>query len=137
VLDLDRFKNYNDTYGHLAGNDALQRVARAIRETVRSVDFPARYGGEEFAVILPQIDAAAVAVIAERVRAAIEALAAPPGGAKVTVSIGAAIYPVDGASAEALFKTADARLYEAKEGGRNRVVAQAPPAPRSSGRRSA
>ena len=147
VLDLDRFKNYNDTYGHLAGNDALQRVARAIRETVRSVDFPARYGGEEFAVILPEIDAAAVAVIAERVRVAIEALAAPAGGAKVTVSIGAALYPSDGATAEALFKTADERLYEAKESGRNRVVTAqprirataepTPPAPRSSGRQSA
>src|SRR6185503_7517764 len=59
ILDLDRFKKYNDTYGHLAGNDALRRTARAIREAVRTVDFPARYGGEEFAVILPQIDAPA------------------------------------------------------------------------------
>jgi diguanylate cyclase (GGDEF)-like protein len=135
VLDLDRFKNYNDTYGHLAGNDALQRVARAIRETVRSVDFPARYGGEEFAVILPEIDAAAVATIAERVRAAVEALPASAGGAKVTVSIGAAIYPVDGANAEPLFKKADERLYQAKERGRNCVVTL--PAPRSGDRQSA
>ncbi len=122
VLDLDRFKSYNDTYGHLAGNDALQRVARVIRETVRTVDFPARYGGEEFAVILPEIDAGSVAMIAERIRAAIESLPAPAGGAKVTVSIGGAIYPVDGANPESLFKTADERLYAAKEGGRNRVV---------------
>src|SRR6266850_4913586 len=56
VLDLDRFKKYNDTHGHLAGNDALQRVATVMRQTVRTVDFPARYGGEEFAVIVPQID---------------------------------------------------------------------------------
>jgi len=135
VLDLDRFKNYNDTYGHLAGNDALQRVARAIRETVRSVDFPARYGGEEFAVILPELDAASVAVVAERLRAAVAALAAPAGGATVTVSIGVAIYPIDGATPESLFKTADERLYAAKEGGRNRVVTL--PAPRSTGRQSA
>jgi len=126
VLDLDRFKSYNDTYGHLAGNDALQRVAGAIRETVRTVDFPARYGGEEFAVILPEIDAASLVMIAERIRVAIEGLAAPAGGAKVTVSIGAAMYPVDGANPEALFKTADERLYEAKEGGRNRVVSASP-----------
>src|SRR5439155_1765508 len=53
VLDLDRFKDYNDSHGHLAGNDALQRAARVIRMTVRAVDFPARYGGEEFAVIVP------------------------------------------------------------------------------------
>jgi diguanylate cyclase (GGDEF)-like protein len=122
ILDLDRFKKYNDTYGHLAGNDALQRVARAIREAVRVVDFPARYGGEEFAVILPQLDAAALAAIAERIRATIEAMPAPADGAQVTVSIGAAMYPDDGAKADALFRAADERLYAAKEGGRNRVV---------------
>jgi len=122
ILDLDRFKNYNDTYGHLAGNDALQRVARAIREAVRTVDFPARYGGEEFAVILPQLDAPALAAIAERIRATIEAMAAPAGGAQLTVSIGAAMYPDDGKVSDALFRAADERLYAAKEGGRNRVV---------------
>ena len=123
ILDLDRFKKYNDTYGHLAGNDALQRTARAIREAVRVVDFPARYGGEEFAVILPQIDAPALAAIAERIRASIEAMPAPAGGAQVTVSIGAAMYPDDGNTPDALFRAADQRLYAAKEGGRNRVVA--------------
>jgi diguanylate cyclase (GGDEF)-like protein len=145
VLDLDRFKNYNDTFGHHAGNAALQRVSRVIRDTVRTVDFPARYGGEEFAVIVPQIDAAALTVIAERIRANIEALPAPPDGSALTASIGAAMYPLDGAAAEALFQAADARLYEAKEAGRNRVVApkqDAPrtptlPDPRSAGRQSA
>ena len=122
ILDLDRFKKYNDTYGHLAGNDALQRVARVIREAVRVVDFPARYGGEEFAVILPQLDAPALAAIAERIRASVEAMPAPAGGAKVTISIGAAMYPDDGTAADALFRAADERLYAAKEGGRNRVV---------------
>jgi diguanylate cyclase (GGDEF)-like protein len=122
ILDLDRFKKYNDTYGHLAGNDALQCVARAIREAVRAVDFPARYGGEEFAVILPQLDAPALAAIAERIRATIEAMPAPAGGAQVTVSIGAAMYPDDGTAPDALFRAADERLYAAKEGGRNRVV---------------
>lgn len=122
VLDLDRFKKYNDTYGHLAGNEALRRVSQAIRETVRAVDFPARYGGEEFAVIAPQVDAAALFVIAERIRTSVESLPPPADGAKVTVSIGAALYPDDARDREALFKVADARLYEAKEGGRNRVV---------------
>ncbi|HEX6096745.1 MAG TPA: diguanylate cyclase [Thermoanaerobaculia bacterium] len=125
VLDLDRFKKYNDTYGHLSGNDALRRVAQAIRETVRAVDFPARYGGEEFAVIVPQVDAASLAAIAERVRANIERLPAPKEGAAVTVSIGAALYPQDGADREALFRTADERLYAAKAAGRNRVVGAA------------
>lgn len=122
VLDLDRFKKYNDTYGHLAGNDALRRVAQSIRETVRTVDFPARYGGEEFAVVVPQVDAPSLAAIAERLRASIEKLPAPPDGAPLTVSIGAALYPQDGADREALFRTADERLYEAKRAGRNRVV---------------
>ena len=129
VLDLDRFKKYNDTHGHLAGNEALRRVAQTIRETVRAVDFPARYGGEEFAVVLPQVDAAAAMAIAERVRASIEALPAPPNGGPLTVSIGAAIYPADGGDREVLFRTADVRLYEAKESGRNRVVAGPTPAP--------
>ncbi|HVG23333.1 MAG TPA: diguanylate cyclase, partial [Thermoanaerobaculia bacterium] len=70
VLDLDRFKKYNDTYGHLAGNEALRRVAQTIRETLRAVDFPARYGGEEFAVIVPQVDGPSLVAIAERIRVA-------------------------------------------------------------------
>src|SRR4029077_9563241 len=122
ILDLDRFKKYNDSYGHLDGNDALQRVARVIREAVRTVDFPARYGGEEFAVIVPQIDGAALAAIAERIRAGVESMPAPAGGATVTISIGAAMYPDDGTASDALFRDADERLYAAKSGGRNRVV---------------
>jgi diguanylate cyclase (GGDEF)-like protein len=122
VLDLDHFKKYNDAFGHLAGNEALRRVAAAIRDTVRTVDFPARYGGEEFAVIAPQVDAAALHAIAERIRANVAALPAPPEGAPLTVSIGAALFPFDGVTAEALFACADRRLYAAKEGGRNRVA---------------
>jgi diguanylate cyclase (GGDEF)-like protein len=122
ILDLDRFKKYNDAHGHLAGNDALRRVAQTIRETVRTVDFPARYGGEEFAVVVPQVDANALATIAERIRVNVERLAAPKDGSAVTVSIGAAMFPLDGADREALFRTADQRLYEAKNAGRNRVV---------------
>ncbi|MEA2237502.1 MAG: hypothetical protein QOC81_2226 [Thermoanaerobaculia bacterium] len=122
ILDLDRFKKYNDTYGHLAGNDALQRVARVIREAVRTVDFPARYGGEEFAVIVPQIDNASLAAIAERIREGIELMPAPKDGAQITVSIGASIFPDDGGAVDVLFRVADERLYAAKKGGRNRVV---------------
>jgi len=132
VLDLDRFKKYNDTFGHLAGNEALQRVARVIRDTVRSVDFPSRYGGEEFAVIVPQVDAAALTAIAERVRATIESLPPAPDAAAITVSIGGAIFPEDGATVAALFQTADARLYTAKHEGRNRTVVTPSRAVRSS-----
>lgn len=128
VMDLDRFKQYNDDFGHLAGNVALQRVASVLRAALRAVDFPARYGGEEFAVVVPEIDLASLARIAERIRSSVEAMAAPPDGAAVTVSIGAASYPADGASAEALFHVADERLYAAKREGRNRVVAAPTPA---------
>jgi len=122
VIDLDHFKKYNDTYGHLAGNEALQKVAAVVRQSLRAVDFPARYGGEEFAAILPEIDAAGLATGAERVRQAVEAI--PPIGDRspLTVSIGGALFPVDGATDERLFAAADARLYEAKKRGRNRVV---------------
>jgi diguanylate cyclase (GGDEF)-like protein len=136
VLDLDRFKQYNDKFGHLAGNDALQRVARALRIAVRTVDFPARYGGEEFAVILPQIEAAALATIAERVRALVESLPAPANGSQLTISIGGALYPHDGTTVDALFHVADERLYQAKHEGRNRVVTPAR-ARRSADRQSA
>ena len=122
VLDLDHFKKYNDTFGHLAGNGALQRVAEAIRETVRTVDFAARYGGEEFAVIAPEVDIPALTVIAERIRSTIELISPPAGGAAVTVSIGAALFPLDGRDPEALFRVADERLYAAKGAGRNRVI---------------
>ncbi|HEX9163322.1 MAG TPA: GGDEF domain-containing protein [Thermoanaerobaculia bacterium] len=122
ILDLDRFKMYNDRFGHLAGNAALQRVAQVIRETVRAVDFPARYGGEEFAVIVPLADAEALARVAERIRANVAGLPAAADGTQVTISIGAAIFPDDGELADVLFHTADERLYEAKRLGRNRVV---------------
>ena len=127
VLDLDRFKKYNDRFGHLAGNDVLQRVGQSLRSSVRTVDFPARYGGEEFAVVLPQIDAATLAQVAERIRASIEALPPAPEAIPVTVSIGAALYPADGADADALFQVADERLYQAKRAGRNRVVVLSSP----------
>lgn len=125
VIDLDHFKKYNDTYGHLAGNEALQKVAAVIRQSLRAVDFPARYGGEEFAAILPEIDPAGLSTGAERVRQAVEAI--PPIGDRnrLTVSIGGAMFPLDGATDERLFAAADARLYEAKKRGRNRVVTTA------------
>jgi diguanylate cyclase (GGDEF)-like protein len=134
VLDLDKFKNYNDTYGHSAGNDALRRVSQSIRETIRAVDFAARYGGEEFAVIVPQVDRAALTAIAERVRTSIESLPAPHDGSTVTVSIGAAVYPDDAKDRDALFQSADARLYEAKKAGRNQVVSSQHAARSSQGR---
>lgn len=133
VLDLDHFKRYNDTWGHLAGNEALKKVAEAIGRTVRNVDTPARYGGEEFAVIVPHVDAAGLAGLAERLRSAVEHIPPIEGRARLTVSIGGALCPIEGADAQSLFEVADARLYQAKEKGRNRAVTPlgATPAERS------
>jgi diguanylate cyclase (GGDEF)-like protein len=122
IFDIDHFKRYNDTHGHAAGNEALKLVANVIRREVRAADVPARYGGEEFVAILPKVDAKALGVVAERVRKGVEALPAPEGRTPITISAGGAIYPYDGHDRTALFAAADRRLYEAKEGGRNKTV---------------
>ncbi|WP_426954364.1 diguanylate cyclase [Muricoccus radiodurans] len=129
LLDVDRFKLFNDTYGHLLGDDVLVRVAQAISAAVRRPsDVPARYGGEEFAVILPNTVGAGALDVAERVQRFIRDLGivhdANEGGI-VTVSIGvAAVYLASGSIPDTamLLKAADAALYEAKRTGRNRVV---------------
>ncbi|MGK2855957.1 MAG: diguanylate cyclase [Thermoanaerobaculia bacterium] len=127
VFDIDHFKKYNDAFGHLAGNDALVAVSAAIRRTLRTVDFPARYGGEEFVAVLPQVDEEGMRIIGERVRQAVEALPPIEGRRTITISIGGAIFPSDGATSGELFHAADERLYGAKQGGRNRVVVPSRP----------
>ncbi len=129
LLDVDHFKRFNDLYGHPAGDDCLRSVASAIAATIRRPgDRAARYGGEEFAAILPSTDLAGARDVAERVRAAIQALAIRHEGSEagvVTGSIGvAAVVPGAKAAPEisALLGTADAALYEAKREGRNRVA---------------
>jgi len=126
MVDIDHFKRYNDHYGHLVGDTCLRRVAAAINETVRTNDVVARYGGEEFAIVLPGSDCAAAGRVAERVLESVTALAEPhaasPSGI-VTVSIGvAAAVPMADQPAEELVAAADAQLYQAKRGGRNRVA---------------
>ena len=126
LLDVDHFKKLNDTYGHQTGDVALQRVAAAVSSAVRAEDLVARYGGEEFVVIMPSTDSTDGQVVAERVRAAIEALLEEP---RVTVSVGVADYPVHASEAKAVVAAADAALYAAKRSGRNRVaVADGAPA---------
>jgi len=126
IFDIDHFKKYNDSYGHLAGNEALQLVSATIRQTLRTVDMAARYGGEEFAAILPQVDEEAMRAIGERARRAVQNLPPIEDRRRLTVSIGGAIFPQDGRSADLLFQAADKRLYEAKERGRNMVVTPEP-----------
>jgi diguanylate cyclase (GGDEF)-like protein len=126
MLDVDHFKNFNDTYGHPAGDELLKRLAQALHDLVREVDTAARYGGEEFLAILTETPAGAAEQVAERIRSRLaEERFAPQGGAaavSVTVSIGLAEFPTDGTLPEALISAADKALYRAKECGRNRVV---------------
>jgi diguanylate cyclase (GGDEF)-like protein len=133
MLDVDRFKRYNDRYGHLAGDDALAAVAHAIgAHARRAADCAARYGGEEFVLLLPETGEAQALALAEKVRAAIEALALPhadsPNGV-LTVSVGVACTTQSTfADWRALTDAADAALYTAKRSGRNRVAAWLPAA---------
>lgn len=120
MADVDHFKSYNDAHGHQAGDEALKRVATVLRESLRDVDSVARYGGEEFFVLMPETTADEAADLAKRVRAAL-AKQPPPAGA-VTLSFGVACYPAHGLNGEALIGAADEALYEAKHGGRDRVV---------------
>src|SRR6266704_3823414 len=120
MLDVDRFKEYNDAYGHLAGDAALARVAAILKESTRDVDCAARYGGEEFVVLLPETEAQGATETAQRIQARLarDALV----GGKLTVSVGVAQFPADGESPDELLAGADAALYQAKREGRNRVL---------------
>ncbi|RQS14914.1 sensor domain-containing diguanylate cyclase [Burkholderia sp. Bp8998] len=127
-VDVDRFKAYNDTYGHQAGDDALAAVARCIGENIRRpVDTAARYGGEEFVVLLPDTPQTGAAQIAERIRAAIDDLALEHAGSeygRVTASIGLATWtPDQDGDPSAVIREADEALYFAKTTGRNKVAA--------------
>jgi diguanylate cyclase (GGDEF)-like protein len=136
MLDLDHFKQLNDAYGHLAGDRVLRGVAEAINSSVRSYDATCRWGGEEFAVLLPEVDAAGLYAIAERIRRQVRSLvvdATTTAGldaqiSELTISIGGAIYPGPGITdLSALQLAADSALYAAKNNGRDRVHLAAPP----------
>ena len=120
LADVDRFKQYNDTHGHLAGDAALVKIAEVFRKTTRQVDCVARYGGEEFVVMLLEANLATAALVAERVRARVAEQ--DLGEGQLTVSIGVAEYPDGGDTPEELIATADAAMYKAKSGGRNQIV---------------
>ena len=119
MVDVDHFKKYNDTFGHLAGDGVLARVAALLREATREVDDVARYGGEEFLVMLPETGMTEALEIAERVRARVAAEVFP--GRRITVSIGVSEFPLYGNTPEQVIAAADEALYEAKREGRDRV----------------
>ncbi|MCS6830470.1 MAG: GGDEF domain-containing protein [Armatimonadota bacterium] len=118
LIDVDYFKQYNDTHGHLQGDTVLREVARLLTENIRTYDFVARYGGEEFAVILPDTDIETAYVVAERVRQIIEHHPFP--NRQMTISVGLASWRA-GVDPGKLIQEADEALYEAKRSGRNRV----------------
>ncbi len=126
MIDIDHFKAFNDRNGHQAGDDALRIAAQLITREVREGDTCYRYGGEEFCVILPNADTAGARAVAERVRVAFEdAEFMPDDGepARLTVSIGVAVYPENARTPEDLVRCADKALYRAKDQGRNLVLA--------------
>jgi diguanylate cyclase (GGDEF)-like protein len=129
MIDIDHFKRFNDRYGHGGGDQALRRVSRILRGSFRETDAVARYGGEEFCVLLPGVDASQARPLFERIRRTVETEEIPldgwPEPARLTVSVGVAVVPHDGAEPRELLERADRRLYEAKQGGRNRVIGPA------------
>jgi len=120
LADVDRFKQYNDAFGHLAGDAALVKIAEVFRKTTRQVDCVARYGGEEFVVMLLEANLATATLVAERIRTRVAEQ--DLGEGNLTLSIGVAEYPDGGDTPEELIATADAAMYKAKNAGRNQVV---------------
>lgn len=123
LVDVDHFKQYNDLYGHPAGDAALRRVAVALRDAARHSDLAARYGGEEFAVVLP--DTPDPVPVLDKFMGAIAALEIPHRGSptgRLTISCGAVAALRTSLTMAQLFKAADEALYEAKSGGRSRYV---------------
>ena len=126
LMDLDHFKTVNDTYGHLVGDEVLTALGRVLRSVARGTDIVGRFGGEEFVAFLPGADLGAAAAFAERVREAIERTHVTAGAGlniSVTISAGVAAIPGCADGLHAAIRIADDRLYMAKHGGRNSVVA--------------
>lgn len=123
MIDIDYFKRYNDTYGHIMGDECLRQVAAAMQAAIRPRDVVVRYGGEEFVVILPDASSAEAALVAERIQARIAALAIPHHTSEhriVSASMGiAAAVPQTDENADRLLVAADAAMYQAKHAGRN------------------
>jgi diguanylate cyclase (GGDEF)-like protein len=121
MADLDKFKNINDTYGHDAGDRALQTIGTFLQKNIRDVDIIARYGGEEFVMMIPEADQESAFSLSQRLRHQISQIKFDDIP-QITISLGVATYPFDGSTLEDLIKKADAAMYAAKQAGRNKVV---------------
>jgi len=126
MIDIDHFKKLNDTFGHHVGDQVLRDVTSILMKDMREVDTVARYGGEEFVIILPETTEGGALYVAQRLRRAVEQARFFAGSPNViqhlTISIGVAVYDTDAQFKRDLIEFADAALYAAKNGGRNRVV---------------
>jgi two-component system, cell cycle response regulator len=122
LADIDHFKNINDTYGHLCGDDVLKAVVERMKACIRAYDVIGRYGGEEFLIVVPAVEPSGAMALAERIRRTVESqpVRTPPGEVSVTVSLGVAVSDPKRTSAPELLRLADEALYRAKDGGRNR-----------------
>lgn len=123
MIDIDYFKNYNDTYGHLVGDVVLKHIVALVKDNTREVDLVGRFGGEEFCVILPETNKDEAQVVSERIREVVEkyGFKAYDEMTSVTVSIGVATFPDDCNSSDDLIENSDKALYQAKSAGRNKV----------------
>jgi len=135
MVDIDHFKNYNDSYGHLRGDKALARLSSIMKKKLRKVDTLARYGGEEFLVLLPETDKRAASIVGEKLRAAVETEDFNQddpslGEARLTVTIGVAAMPDDTEDPKLLLDLSDKALYYGKAQGRNQVCAEVPESPK-------
>ncbi|MBI3037457.1 GGDEF domain-containing protein, partial [bacterium] len=129
LWDIDHFKKINDSYGHPFGNVVLKKVAEVMKNSIRrDIDIPIRYGGEEMALILPQTDETGALILAERIRKQVESLEFPFEDTKVQVTIsgGISCFPNHAQQADGITKLSDDALYQAKSGGRNRVIIATP-----------
>jgi diguanylate cyclase (GGDEF)-like protein len=120
LIDIDRFKTVNDTFGHQVGDQVLRELSALFKRTVRTYDTVVRWGGEEFLLVLPGVSLEDAQRLADRIRRAVEAIEFP-GAGRITLSAGAAGLGLD-YSFEEMLATADRRLYQAKSSGRNCVV---------------
>jgi diguanylate cyclase (GGDEF)-like protein len=125
MVDVDHFNRFNDSFGHEAGDEVLRELARLFQSRLRAEDIACRYGGEEFVLILPEASMEVAQERAELFRQTARESQIQFGGKaleRVTLSIGLSCHPQHGTTSEALLRAADAALYRAKEGGRDRIV---------------